>query len=184
MDAGAMTGLMKHWLKIFASFEVAIRKTLWPLRRPDGIPVFETPVDVRNDFGPEFRPAYIRNSFLVNTARMEFKEIISSNTSLGRISQTIQEGAARLDSEDVSDAYGLLRATEDLFEFRDDLRRDRTLPTRRYLKLSFFFLKRSVLGTGISAMGAYIGHFESCMDSMLTEFNWLMYLLVRWMSDG
>ncbi|GAB7352404.1 hypothetical protein MBLNU459_g2832t1 [Dothideomycetes sp. NU459] len=78
----------------------------------DDISVFELPVDVRNAFAPDFPQHYLGNCFLLNTARMPLSELISPSTSLGRIAQTIREGAARLTSEAVHDAYALLKSAD------------------------------------------------------------------------
>ncbi|KAL7625999.1 hypothetical protein AAE478_002768 [Parahypoxylon ruwenzoriense] len=80
----------------------------------DEVSVFESPVDVRNAFSPDFPPDYLGNCFLLNTARLPLAELISPSTSLGRIAQVLRQGAARLDKKAVHDAYALLRSTPDL----------------------------------------------------------------------
>lgn len=78
------------------------------------VSVFESPVDVRNDFGPDFPPAYAGNCWLLNTARMPLRELIAPSTSLGHIAQILREAGARVDRRAIQDAYALLRSTEDL----------------------------------------------------------------------
>jgi trichothecene 3-O-acetyltransferase len=80
----------------------------------DNISVLESPVDVRNAFARDFPPDYLGNCFLLSTARIPLVELIAPSTSLGRIAQVIHQGAARLDSRAVHDAYALLRSTADL----------------------------------------------------------------------
>ncbi|KAL8935359.1 MAG: hypothetical protein Q9211_004740 [Gyalolechia sp. 1 TL-2023] len=80
----------------------------------DDLSVFESPVDVRNAFAPDFPPDYLGNCFLLNTARMPLAELISPSTPLGRIAQALRQGAAGLESRAVHDAYALLRSTPDL----------------------------------------------------------------------
>ncbi|MCJ1416064.1 hypothetical protein MMC32_002399 [Xylographa parallela] len=79
----------------------------------DDISVFESPVDVRNAFAPDFPADYLGNCFLLNTARMPLAELIASSTPLGRVAQALRQGAAGLDSQAVHAAYGLLRSTSD-----------------------------------------------------------------------
>lgn len=81
----------------------------------DEISVLETPVDVRDSFAPDFPPNYLGNCFLLSTARIPLIELIAPATStpLGRVAQIIRQGATRLDSRAVHDAYALLRSTAD-----------------------------------------------------------------------
>ncbi|KAK7743247.1 hypothetical protein SLS53_004332 [Cytospora paraplurivora] len=76
--------------------------------------VFESPVDVRNAFGPDFPSAYAGNCWLLNTARMPLGELIAPSTSLSHIAQVLREAGARVDRRAIHDAYALLRSTDDL----------------------------------------------------------------------
>lgn len=76
--------------------------------------VFESPVDVRTSFGPDFPSAYAGNCWLLNTARMPLAELIAPSTSLGHIAQVLREAGARVDTRAIQDAYALLRSTPDL----------------------------------------------------------------------
>lgn len=80
----------------------------------DEISVFEAPVDVRNVFSQNFPPRWFGNCWLLNTARMPLAELIDPATTIGRVAGTIRQGAARLDTQAVHDAYTLLRSTDDL----------------------------------------------------------------------
>lgn len=80
----------------------------------DSVSVFESPVDVREAFGPDFPGNYLGNCFLLNTARMPLAELIDPSVPLGRIAQALRVGASRLTNKMVHDAYGLLRETPDL----------------------------------------------------------------------
>ncbi|KAH8198330.1 hypothetical protein TruAng_007485 [Truncatella angustata] len=80
----------------------------------DAVSVFESPVDVRARIGSGFPQDYLGNCFLLNNARIPVAELIAPSTPLGRIAQAIREGATRLDTQKVREAYTFLRATPDL----------------------------------------------------------------------
>lgn len=76
--------------------------------------VFESPVDIRTSFGPDFPSAYAGNCWLLNTARMPVAKLIAPSTSLGHIAQLLREAGARVDARAIQDAYSLLQSTDDL----------------------------------------------------------------------
>ncbi|KAI4090601.1 MAG: hypothetical protein LQ344_004648 [Seirophora lacunosa] len=80
----------------------------------DPISVFESPVDVRDVFGKDFPPTYMGNCWLLNSARMPLSELIAPSTPLGRVAQSLRQGAANVDISAVHAAYALLRSTPDL----------------------------------------------------------------------
>ncbi|KAJ4385198.1 hypothetical protein N0V93_010259 [Gnomoniopsis smithogilvyi] len=76
--------------------------------------VFESPVDIRISFGPNFPSAYAGNCWLLNTARMPVAKLIPPSTSLGHIAQVLREAGARVETRAIQDAYSLLQSTDDL----------------------------------------------------------------------
>lgn len=100
------------WRCILRARAAAADARSCPLK--DGMSVFESPVDVRSRLGTDFPQDYLGNCFLLNTGRMPLAQLIAPSTPLGLVAQCLRQGAARLNSATVREAYGLLRSTPDL----------------------------------------------------------------------
>ncbi|PLB53463.1 hypothetical protein P170DRAFT_435094 [Aspergillus steynii IBT 23096] len=84
----------------------------------DELSVFESPVDVRGLWAPDFPAHYLGNCFLLNTARLPLADLIASSTGLGRIARALRSGAGSLDQTAAHAAYGLLRSVGDVSRVR------------------------------------------------------------------
>jgi len=75
--------------------------------------VLEGAVNGRLDFSQSLHPAYLGNTTFYNQAKLSLDSVVDTKVPLARLAEAVRAGAARCNSETLTAAYGLLRATPD-----------------------------------------------------------------------
>lgn len=80
---------------------------------PDEMSILEMPLDGRLYFSSKMPSSYMGSLLIMSRTMMPIEELVSPNTSLGKVAHEVRKTIARVNTALVHDAYTLLRNMED-----------------------------------------------------------------------